>query len=109
MEDGIIKLDTEFAQKIGFTSDKFDGYLWKNGNYITISFIISKKPKQGNFKRLLDAIESKGYGIEVPTPFARMRKILLDRGGFKVSVLPFDEEHGINDPCEVWIKEVNKI
>ena len=28
MIEGIIELDSDFAKGLGFTSDKFEGYLW---------------------------------------------------------------------------------
>ncbi len=92
-----IELDSVFAKELGFTSDKFDGYLWKNGEYITISFIVSKQEGKGNLSRLFKTINEKGYKIEVPTPFANMELILICHG-FKKTI--------INDPLmgkvEVW-------
>jgi len=81
LKEGIIELiDTPTTKRWGFVDSKFFGYLWKNGNVITISFIESLKPGQGNFRRLLDAIEADGYSIQVPTPSGRMREILRKRG-----------------------------
>jgi hypothetical protein len=34
--NGIIELDSPDALPLGFTSDKFDGYLWKANDTITI-------------------------------------------------------------------------
>ncbi|MDD4970743.1 MAG: hypothetical protein PHT07_15055 [Paludibacter sp.] len=78
--EGMIAPDSEFGIKLGFTSDKFDGYLWDSKEYITISFIESIDPNKGNLKRLFDRIEELGYGIFVPTPFERMRSICVKRG-----------------------------
>ena len=80
MKDGIIELDTEFAKEIGFTSDKFQGYLWKVGNYIYISVIKSNNRKQGNLTSLFNAIQEKGFGIKVPTPFPLMEAICKKKG-----------------------------
>jgi hypothetical protein len=86
------------AKEIGFTDDKFEGWLYLDGKYIYISFIISKSPNKHNFSKLLDKITSKGYGIKVPTPFTLMRKICQEKG-FKQTV-EYDEIMG---PVEVWV------
>ena len=80
MKDGLIDLGTPRADELGFTSELFDGYLWKHGNNIIISFIDSKHPGKGNLKRLFDGIEAKGFAIAVPTPSRRMHAICLKRG-----------------------------
>lgn len=100
-----IELDSPWGQKLGFTSDKFDGYLWKGSKYITISFIISLNSGTGNLSKLFDEIQKLGYGIKVPTPFARMKAIIKKKGFIKTEE-PFAPEHGINDLCEVWVKEL---
>ncbi len=83
---GMIKLDDDFAKLIGFTSDNFDGYLWRpetvkeEDKHITISLITSKNPGNGNLVKLFRAIENKGYGIVVPTPSKRMESICAEYG-----------------------------
>jgi len=73
--DGIINIDTEAAIKLGFTSDRFNpaSYLWKQGNTIIISFIISKQ--KGEFCKLIQTIRKLGYDFEIPTPSRRMIEI----------------------------------
>jgi len=100
ISDGIIELDSKFGKELGFTSDKFDGWLWKKDGDIWISFIQSKKEGKGNLSRLFDAISKRGYKIKVPTPMGKMRLILVKKG-FKPTV-EFVEE--IKEPVEVWIK-----
>lgn len=102
MKDGIIELDTNRAQKFGFTSDKFYGYLWKIEEYIWISVIMSKQEGQGNFKKLLDKIKESGYKIIVPTPFPRMQKICKKRG-LKFSMAKTDM-----GPVEIMIERDEK-
>ena len=81
MKDGIIELDSEFAKEIGFTSDKFDGWLWiDRGCCVLISLIVSKQRRQGNLSNLFNAILSKGFDIKVPTPTNMMKAILLKKG-----------------------------
>ena len=79
-QDEMIELDSEIAKQFGFTSDKFDGYLWITGKKIFISFIESKQAHKGNLKALFDKIEELGYSIIVPTPFPRMQRICEIRG-----------------------------
>jgi len=78
--DGIITLDSNRGKRFGFTHDLFDGYLWKRGKRIIISFIESREPGKGHLKALFDRIESLGYTIAVPTPSNRMRMICEKRG-----------------------------
>lgn len=102
MNDGIIELNTERANKLGFTFDKFRGYLWKDKKYIIISFITSLHEGQGNLSKLFKNIEEKGYGIKVPTPFPKMQQICMNHG-FKPT-----KEYFKREQCwvEVWVKEV---
>ena len=80
MKDGIINLGTSEAEQLGFTPDKFFGYLWKTGDVIMISFIESKHEGKGNLRGLFDQIEASGFQVAVPTPSNRMRTICERRG-----------------------------
>jgi len=99
--DGVIELDTAFAKRLGFTSDKFDGYLWKDGGFIIISFIMSKQEGKGNLSNLFHKIQELGYGIKVPTPFAKM-KAIVQTHGFKETVEYLEE---MMEDVKVWVKE----
>lgn len=103
MIDGVIDTDSAAGKELGFTSDLFEGWLWKNGQTIYISFIISNDPGKGNLSRLFDAIEQRGFKIAVPTPFDRMQAI-LKRKGF----LPSYEYDGEGEDIEVWRKPVQQ-
>ena len=94
MKEGVIELDSEFAKEIGFTSDKFQGYLWKAGDYIYISAIKSIHPEQGNLSTLLACIEEKGFNTKVPTPPPKTETI-LNQKGFKRTIEKAD--------IEVWV------
>lgn len=96
MKNGIIKLDSEFGEKIGFTSDKYDGYLWKRDNVIIISLIISRK--KGNFRKLIELIKGFGYTIDIPNPLGYMQKI-VEKNGYKKRV-EYNEDLGGN--VEIW-------
>jgi len=102
--DGLIQPDSELARRLGFTSDKFEGWLWKHDKYIYISSIISKKPGSGNFRSLVNNILKLGFGVKVPTPSTQMRAI-LERWGFRRTT-EYAEE--FNDYVEVWVKEAEE-
>ena len=98
MIDGIINLDTERGRELGFTHDRYEGYLWKVGDSIIISFIESKQ--RGNFRELVQRIHALGLTVKVPTPLGRMHEILL-KNGCRHTIEPFSDEDPI--PCEVWV------
>lgn len=98
MKDGIIEPDSPEARVFGFTSDKFSGYLWKLENCIWISLVLSKKPGQSNFSKLLGKIWREGYSIKVPTPSNPMKAILSKKGFTETWE---DSELGA---VEVWVK-----
>lgn len=97
--NGIIELDSEFGKQIGFTSDKFSGYLWKAGRYVTISIIESLHPNQGHLRNLFKSIEGLGFKIKVPTPLPNMLTILEHWGYTSTEEV---EEYGI---VNIWSKE----
>lgn len=99
--DGIIELDDDRAICLGFTSDKFTGYLWKNGDSIIVSFIASKQ--RGNFKDLVHRIHSLGLTVKVPTPLGRMKGIVL-KNGYKLEQI-FDAEMG--ESVDLWVLPPN--
>lgn len=96
---GKIDPDSPQGQRLGFTSDKFAGYLWGDGDRIWISAIMSLQPEQGNFSRLLQAIEALGYSIAVADPLPKMLYI-LQRKGFKPTVELIE---GFGE-IPVWVK-----
>lgn len=80
MFDYPIDLDTPEACEIGFTSDKFEGYLWQDGKYIIISSIKSLQPRQGHLNALFANIQGKGWGIKVTNPLPVMEAICKKKG-----------------------------
>lgn len=106
--DHMIKLDGEQAKELGFTSDKFRGWLWQDDNTIIISFIHSMNQRQGHFGELCKTILAKGYAIEVPTPSSRMREILI-KNGYTETVKPFYEDGIQIDVVETWRKEPDSV
>jgi hypothetical protein len=85
-------------------SGDFYGWLWRKGKYIYISFIESLKPGQGNLLRLFDDILKQGYGIKVPTPFARMQMI-CEKNNFKHTYEEPEKDDPYDELCEVWVLE----
>jgi len=98
MIDGIINLDTERGRELGFTRDRYGGYLWKTGDSIIISFIESKQ--RGNFRELVRRIHEHGWTVKVPTPLSSMKEIVR-KNGYQHTIVPFSDEDPI--PCEVWV------
>jgi hypothetical protein len=96
MEDGIITFNSQIAQSLGFTRDKFSGdsYLWKIGNSIYISNIESKEKGKGYLRSLFESIEANNLAVKVPTPLRRMQEILQ-----KNNFVPIVDD---NMECEVW-------
>lgn len=98
--EGLVDLDSEVGRDIGFTCDKFSGWCWVDGDRFIISFIRSRRPGQGNLRRLIQAVRARGYRVAVPTPSTRMRSILR-RLGF----VPLREETDMG-PCELLVSPV---
>ena len=95
-----ISLDDPLAVEVGFTSDLFNGYLWLEGNVVTISFIVSNNPGQGNFSRLVDSLEARGLVVHVPTPSGKMRH-LLEHKGFEAKHIFYKE---LEDMVEIMAR-----
>lgn len=98
MKDGIINPSS--TAPFGFSAELFDGWLWKIGNDIMISFIECRLPCQGHFRRLIENILSHGFNVKIPTPLGRMKRIVQRNGYEKTNV--FDKDFG--EMIEVWVK-----
>jgi len=100
LPEGQIRLGSDAANALGFTKDKFTGYLWHDGNAIYISLIESLDQGKGHLKALFDRIFELGYAVKVPTPLPLMEAILKHEGF--VHTMEFDPLVG--DNCDVWCK-----
>lgn len=79
------------GREIGFTSNKFSGYLWNNEDgTIIISLIISHHEGRGNVRRLLDILSSKFHTIVIPVASARM-KYIANKYGFVNKVYTYSD------------------
>ena len=91
--------DSDEGKRLGFTSENFSGWLWKIGNTIYISFIISKHQHKGNFKKLIDSILDSGYTVKIPTPLGRMQCIVR-KSGYKRT---YEYDELMRENVEVWV------
>lgn len=86
--------------ELGFTEERFDGYLWRKPDAVFISFIESKQPNRGHFRRLCEAILAKNLAVKIPTPLGRMA-IIVRKAGYRKTI----KDNPDRDPVEVWIKQ----
>jgi len=80
---------------------EFDGWLGEEGEGVYISYISSKEKGQGNFSKLLDELKGKYVWIKIPTPFALMRSIALEKG-FVSKIEYFPEPFNENGEILFW-------
>jgi hypothetical protein len=106
MKDGIIRVDTKRGKVFGFTSDKFEGdsYLWKGGEFMWVSFIVSRTKGRGYFSSLVKQIKAQGFKVAVPTPLGQMPSI-LQHLGFRPTLYD-SKEFGA---MEVWVNDNNNL
>ncbi len=96
--------DTIEALEFGFTSDLFEGILWRQGGYIVIASIKSVLPRQGNLSQLFRNIREKGLGIKVTNPSPIMTMI-CQKKGFVLTHGPV--EPGIcDDIVDIYVKKM---
>jgi hypothetical protein len=79
-KDGIIEVDSDIGKVLGFTSDRWIGWLWLSGDKIFLSYVEALHPGQGHLHQLRQAIEAAGYRVAVPIPLYQMREILRHWG-----------------------------
>ena len=92
-----IAAGTPYANYLGFSANRFKGYLWDDGSgAIIINLITVKQPGQGHFSKLIKDIEKAGKTVAIPSPFGEMQTVLLHRG-FAGAI---DPESGV----KVWTR-----
>ena len=82
--EGIIKPGSRIGKSLGFTREKFDGWLWIMDNAIYLSMIFSLDPGKGNLSKLMNNILKEGFIVKVPTPLGRMLDIVQAKGFYPV-------------------------
>jgi hypothetical protein len=81
--DRMISLTDDFAKEVGFTEDKFHGYMWETDEEIILSLVYSLRPRQGHLKAVVDNILAKGLNIMIPCPSSQMEAFMENYGGFE--------------------------
>ncbi len=98
--------DSVEAIEFGFTSNLFEGILWRQGGYIVISSIKSVLPRQGNLSQLFRNISEKGLGIKVTNPSPVMT-LICRKKGFVLTQGPV--EPGIcEDEVDILVLKANE-
>jgi hypothetical protein len=98
MIDGEVRIGDPLAEELGFTADRFDGYLWLVGTELYVSLVDAKVQGQGHFRAFVEKALAKGLTVKIPTPLGRM-EVIVRRWGFEHTVEP--SEIGA---CEVWVR-----
>lgn len=93
-----IPIGHPLATDLGFTADRFSGYLWLMGSDLYVSLVDARVRGQGHFRAFVEAALAKGLTVKIPTPLGRMEHIVR-RWGFEHTFEP--SEMGA---CEVWVK-----
>ena len=98
---GMIELDDDFAEKVGFVSSRFlsCSYLWGDGNRIIINTIECVDRRKGYLRKLFNAIWDLGAEIGVRTPLGTMKEILVHYG-FKKTLV----QDATCGKVELWVK-----
>lgn len=94
--NGEIRPSSSGGVLIGYTVEHFDGWLWKDDDKFTFSFVICKQ--MGKLRDLAETLLLLGYTIEIPTPSARMKEIVQKNGYTKFMV--YDKD--FQEEVEVW-------
>ncbi len=98
MKDGIVKLGTNRAKRLGLVCENFeyDSYLWVRGRDVIFSFIFSKA--KGNLSKLVRRVQSKGFRVLIPTPVGSMPSILKHWG----ATLHLEIDEDLGEQVEMW-------
>jgi hypothetical protein len=101
MEDGVIEVDSDRGKVIAFTSRIWakESFLWKRGNVIFISAIMSIEPGDGSFREMVRMFSACGYTVKIPTPTGKMVDIVR-KCGYRHEK-DFSEEMG--EEVDVWV------
>jgi hypothetical protein len=98
MTDGEVRIGDPLAEELGFTAERFDGYLWLVRTDLYVSLVDAKHIGQGHFRAFVEKALAKGLTVKIPTPLGRMEHIVR-RWRFK-HVTEMSEL----GPCDVWVR-----
>ncbi len=78
--EGCCPAGSERAQALGFTTERFQGYIWLSGSTCWLSLVVSLQPGQGHLSELIRGLLERGYEVRVPNPTEDMvaRLIRMD-------------------------------
>lgn len=93
----------KFTVSIGWTPDKFSGYLYKYKCIIWIAVVRSVNRCNGDFSRFFKSLVATGYIVKIVDPFMSMEKICI-RWGLTPSVENFNGRDRI-----IWTKMPQKL
>lgn len=97
MTDYMIRVGSPLGKRWGFMPERFEGYLWRHGNIVTISWIISHRNVEADFCELIEQILAGGYTVQVLID-STWRDV-CKRLGFVETNIPFARYGG------VWVWE----
>jgi len=99
----VVEPGDPFGIEIGFTTDRFSGYLSRVGDVVWISAIFSLQPGKGNFSRLVNECLRRGYMVKIPNPFPHMQRIAAH-----LRFMQTYEDDSYYGLSEVWVKDAKK-
>jgi len=76
----LFRPEDEEAQEVGFTPDLFTGRIYRDDTYVTIAYIRSLYPRQGNVKKFYQNILDKGYQVRAVDCCTEMVKLCESLG-----------------------------
>lgn len=89
-------IEPSHSSLIGWTPDKFTGYIAVSGKTVWIKVIQSKRRGEGYLRRFFENLLEKGYTIKVVSPMETMEKICIHYR-MTPSIENFDDRE-----CIVW-------
>lgn len=99
MLEGPFKPNHAKAKALGFDGRRFEGYFYLDEKIITLSLVVSRYPRKGNFEAFVNNLLKQGFTVQVPTPLPQMRSFLIKHGFVTVTVV---DPHVGN--VELWVK-----
>lgn len=81
---GLIEPDSAPGRALGFTSDKFSGRAYREGDRLVFTNLVSLNEGQGNLSALAKRIEDNGLSILALSPNDHAKAILEHKGFVRV-------------------------
>lgn len=71
----LIKAGQDAAEEVGFTKALFSGCIYLDGKQVTVAFIRSLYPRQGNVRRWYQHLMEDGYTLVIVDPCEEMTQL----------------------------------